>query len=331
MFWQSYNLKDEIKKRMKPFSQLKEEDGIEAIYRRSEKMRFSKNNPLGFPTQRFDASEDKHKVLIDAPVWFSPRIETTAIYCTRDNEGLKRIHNFLYGDNKKKKFNEVECATYKYIPSDFSKIHTKKLLFLDLTGIRVPYKNAYKLDNKFIRAIYNYILENILEREGQINDADDPVIYSYIIDDTTERDDFLNAYGYDDGYRDSEQVADNIFTVALLQIIEELKICEEMDCVYMGYYHSDVLNGPDSFFPSEFAIPYKITINPNNMQFCGMVIDNKKETGIDFCAPNSYSSKKRKNEKDGSLINQKKYAGKSIRKLHKTKKNKRKTIKRIIK
>lgn len=333
-FWNSYNLKNEIKKRMKPFSQLKKEYGIEAIYRRSEKTRFSKNNTYGFPTQRFEVKKED-KVLIDAPVWFAPQIETAEKYCTRDNANLKNLHKILFGNNRK--FIEVECATYKYIPYDSSKNKNKNLRFLDLTGIHVPHENAYKLDNKFIRAIYKYILEKILEREGQINDDDDdPYIYSYIIDDTTDKEDFLNAYGYDNGYRDSEQVADNIFTVALFEIIKELKICEEMDCVYMGYYHSDVLNGPDSFFPSEFAIPYKITINPNNMQFCGMVTDNITKTNIDYCAPNKKSSKRRKDSKnsqndDHSPKKKKNKGGKSIRRLHKVVKNKRQTIKKVIK
>lgn len=260
----SYNLKNEIKKRMKPFSQLKEKHGIEAIYRTSEKKWYSSKNLFGFPSPR--GEPDSSTIDISQPIWFATDREYSSEYCDR---------NSLPKHKQRTAMTHKKCATYKYIPRDVSLVKNKNLLFLDLNGS----KNY--LDNRFIRAIYDYILA-----QGHVTytHPDDKQKYIHFkeFDDTILLQDFLGAYGYENNIRDSQMDADRYFTVLLFRIIKDLNICEEMDCIFMGYYHADVTS-ENSVLPSEFAIPYKSSINTKYMEYCGMVLDGVIETEIDYC------------------------------------------------
>jgi hypothetical protein len=261
----SYNLKDEIKKRMKPFSQLKAKYGIESIYRTSEKKWYSSKNLFGFPTPR--GEPDSSTIDISQPIWFATDREYSSGYCYRNSLPIHKQRTAM--PHKK-------CATYKYIPRDSSLVKNKKLLFLDLNGS----KNY--LDNRFIRAIYDYILAQGHVTYTHPYDKEEYIHFKEF-DDTILLEDFLKAYGYKNNLRDSQMDADRYFTVLLFRLIKDLKICEEMDCIFMGYYHADVLTEDDTLFATEFAIPYKSSINTNYMEYCGMVLDGVIETGIDEC------------------------------------------------
>ena len=254
------NLKSRIMWRMKTFSQLKREYGIKAIYRKSKEKNFSSKNTNGFPKARKDLSGEK-EIDINAPVWFNSDIQHTKDYCLDEYQ---------------------KCATYKYIPYDKSVINGIPLLFLDLTD---TYNNDL-LDKDFMQDIYDYMINIELKKKAQIRKEDGfEIVESDILQSYVDMYEFMNAYGYDDGKRDSDIRADRIFTMTLFNIINDLQICKEGKCIFMGYYHNDIFINEENaeepttlgdYLPSEFAIPYKICINPKYIEFCG-IVDGKKE------------------------------------------------------
>ena len=80
------------------------------------------------------------------------------------------------------------------------------------------------------------------------------------------------AYGYNTGLRASEHYIDKFFSIELFHlIIDVLELEKELNCVFMGYFHSDARSEDGGVLPAEFAIPYRNAINKNYMNFFGIV------------------------------------------------------------
>ena len=315
------DLKQNIKQRLKIFSQLKTKYGIDAVYRTGEVEYFSqtakrfrieglpKSRPTAALTENDEDNTEKDEDILE-PIWYSTAIENSIIYCNR------------YAATTSK------CETYKYIPYDNSLVKSKKLLFLDLTNIMV-YKaqrddgktqQIYNLNEEFMRQIYDNILEKWADQFFYDDDdksenlcVDNPCMNTFTIDE------IRSAYGYFNGIRNSEGSIDKFFTIELFRIIKELEIEKELDCIFMGYFHAHVDSGgfeEDMMkeggvqFPAEFAIPYKCAINKNYMSFEGV----KAKDGVIL------------KEDDSNGLDKKRKFGSGRRKTIKTKtKNKKRT------
>jgi hypothetical protein len=196
------------------------------------------------------------------PIWYSTNIHDSIQYCNRQGK--------------------INCETYKYIPYDKSLIKGKKLLFLDLTGKKIGDK--YILNVPLIKQIYNYILEKwrgtilddntnglIGDNDVIINNEEKYMCVDNPCQNTFSINEIINAYGYNDGTRDSEHYIDKFFTIELFHIIKDLGIEEELNCVFMGYFESNILSR-DTYLPAELAMPYKCAINKNYMYFDGLEV-----------------------------------------------------------
>lgn len=254
------DLNSKLKSKLKTFSELKEEYGIDAIYRTSKVHRFSKKSALeGIPTSRkTNRPYTDYNSKVDGlqPIWFTPTITASIMYCN-DNQPSDedRIKN---------------CITYKYIPRDHSLIKNKKLLFLDLTGGKRSYfRETYGLDRDLIEPIYDDILN---DHENDIFTEDH--VKQIIIDNedySVPVKKLKDAYGYGNGNRVSSHTVDEFFTLEMFHLlVDEYELEKVFNCVFMGYFHASVVSSNDSDFDSEFAIPWRNSINKNYIDFAGV-------------------------------------------------------------
>jgi hypothetical protein len=325
-------LKSEIKKRLKTFSELKNKYKLDKIYRSgeeeffSEKAKFAKLEgvPKSRPATILSNSYTESSEYILEPIWYSTNYKDSRIYCG----------------------NNPTCNTYAYIPYDKSLVAVpsndnsnwlfpqskinKNLLFLDLTGVIKSRANVegddngdwYQLDQSFIKLIYDTILHNWKEYFDPYGDSDDIDCHIMGIDKKCEsvfsKKEIKDAYGYYDGKRDSEQDIDKFFTIELFNIIKDSNIENELNCRFMGYFHANIEKSDNGFFPAEFAIPYSCAISKTFINFLGVVNDDCDSDDNGVC-------KKRKRKTGGMLkINKK------SKKLKKTKSSKKsKTLKKL--
>jgi len=237
------------------------------------------------------------------------------IYCANNRYG--ELLNTNPGPGK-------ECKTYKFIPHDISLVKHKKLLFLDLNAKKSYWHDKYYLDKRLMKAIYNIILKKY-EKNIVVDESSEEYIDFHTNSEDINYKDFLSAYGYNTGCRDSELHIDRFFTLELFHIINDLKIMDE-DSVFMGYYHNNIYtcienNEEDGYMLSEFAIPYRSCINKNYMKFCGVVANGTKLTTTDMCKSQSGGNYK------NNIYNKKPYISK---KSLKSKRKKTKKIKQTI-
>jgi hypothetical protein len=275
-----------ITKRLKTFEELKTEYKMEeSIYRTAESEYFSEKSEkyciYGVPTSRpstrlLNYHSTKPTEDLDEPIWFSTTINDSIQYCNKKS-------NLTY-----------PCVTYEYKPYLITeKVHNKpqkKIVFLDLNGTQIKDPNdltkiRYQLDESFMKMIYNKILQDY--QDHFIEDEDNPVNGKFMaIDNACDNVytiiEILSAYGYYEGYRNSEHYIDKFFTYELFSIIDDLKIESNMNCIFMGYFHSNVLTAelnknefePSGYLPAEFAIPYKRAINKHCMEHLGLAVEN---------------------------------------------------------
>jgi hypothetical protein len=324
MFKSFYTLEQNIRTRLKTFSELKRKYDIgDNIYRSGERKYFSKRaqkyNLHGCPLDRptchlsvdyYENTENDRDIY--EPVWYASDIEASKDYC----------------------IGVPDCTTYSYTPRDISKEKKIKLVFLDLTG---PYLSnlylnhsdevvkKYKMDETFMRQIYDYI-EN--KYADQIMDDNDGNGKHLCVDNPCENifvlDRIRSAYGYY-GFRNSEYAIDRFFTLELLHIISELEIEKTCNCKVLGYYHAYLVNGDFdevsqkpiidiySYMSSEFVIKYNCSINKNYIHFNGEVSSyyagsklkkNKKKMQKGTKRNKKYKKNNKKNNKNN---NTKKY------------------------
>ena len=278
------DLKTNIKNRLKTFEQLKTEYKFEgSIYRTAESEFFSEKSekfciygvPKSRPSTRLlNYHSTKPTEDISEPIWFSTTIHDSIQYCNKKSDPTS------------------PCETYEYKPYKITeKVHNKpqkKIVFLDLNGTQIIDPNdltkiRYKLDESLMKMIYNKILQDY--QDHFIEDEDNPVNGKFMaIDNDCDYVytliEILSAYGYYEGYRNSEHYIDKFFTYELFSIIDELEIESNMDCIFMGYFHSNVLTAelignelhPSGYLPAEFAIPYKRAINKHCMEHLGLAL-----------------------------------------------------------
>lgn len=253
------DLNSKLKSKLKTFSELKKKYGIDAIYRTSKVHRFSKKSALeGVPTSRkTNRPYTDYNRTVDGlqPIWFTPTITASIMYCN-DNQPSDedRIKN---------------CITYKYIPRDHSLIKNKKLLFLDLTGEKRSYfGKTYGLDRDLIEPIYDDILN---DNENNIFTEDH--VKKIIIDNedySVPVKKLKDAYGYGNGNRVSSHTIDEFFTLEMFHLlVDEYELEKVFNCVFMGYFHA-LVSSNDSDFDSEFAIPWRNSINKNYIDHKGV-------------------------------------------------------------
>jgi len=274
----SSDVKKNIIKRLKTFSQITTQYKLgNDIYRSGKRKYFSQiakrfkleGCPVDRPTCRlpegYGENIDKNIDVLE-PIWYSPEYETSKRYCS----------------------GKPDCTTYVYSPRDSTLIKNKRLLFLDLTGWTGGYRirnnkiiPIYKLDETFMRQIYNYIYEKYKHRITFDEDDNEQI---FCVDspckNVFELTEISSAYGYY-GFRNSEMSIDRFFTLELFHLIKELDIEKELNCIIMGYYHDNLLTGEidkrtkksviDSYslFPAEFVIKYEYAINKNCIEFKG--------------------------------------------------------------
>jgi len=188
------DLKTNIKNRLKSFTQLKKQYNFSDIYRCSQRKCFSKKSKIeGCPNSRpnqLGHHEDIRKEDIYEPVWYATDLATSHKYC--------RIY---------------DCKCYKYAPRDTSVMIGKKLFFLDLTGPKSPltdeYDTVYKLDQPFMRQIYDHIIEKYKKQIYYYDLEGDFPHWSICLDKPpcekpVSLKAFECAYGYHDGARYSD-------------------------------------------------------------------------------------------------------------------------------
>lgn len=290
------NLKNEIKKRLRTFSQLQTKYKIEHIYRSSEEEHFSKKAKLsnieGLPKSRptliniNNTYRDEPYEDILEPIWYATNYNDAKNYCDRPN-----------------------CSIYKYSPYDKSLVTVpsnnslrqprqinRELLFIDLTGETLESNfDYYYLDITFIKKIYDLIFKKwelsfYLDTDDDGNYIyDDDRKYILIADGNTfTKKQIKNTYGYNDGTRDSEYFIDKFFTIELFNIIKDSNIENELDCRFMGYFHSNIIAADgNSHVNAEFAIPYSSAISKTFINFLGKAnededVGKKKKRGGGF-------------------------------------------------
>ena len=289
------NLKNEIKLRLRTFSQLQTKYKIDYIYRSSEEEHFSEKAKLskieGLPKSRptvinidYIYDDKPHEDILE-PIW----------YATNYNEAIK------YCGNK------PNCNTYKYSPYDKSLVtvpsnngnwlfppsqRNKTLLFIDLTNQELEYnydnKDYYYLDQPFIKKIYDLIFKKwessfYTDVDDDGNDIDnDDIKWTLIADGNTfTKKEIKDTYGYNDGTRDSEYYIDKFFTIELFNIIKDSNIENEMGCRFMGYFHSNILGTNEGHLPAEFAIPYSSSISKTFINFLGKANEDNEHDNND--------------------------------------------------
>ena len=318
------SLKTNIKKKLKTFSELKSLYGIDAIYRTGESMYFSEKSkklnlegvPKSRPTLKLSEKwieNTKKDEDIYEPIWYATTLQDSMVYCNRNYNQIPK-----------------PCESYKYIPYDKSLVKEKKLLFLDLTGKKISTFNddstgektdIYTLDETLIQQIYDAILKkwdnDIFEtdengKKEKYLCVDNPCNNLFTINE------ILDAYGYYGGYRKSEHYIDKFFTIELFYLIKEMGIEEELNCIFMGYFESNIIGGhienntityEEGVMAAEFAMPYYCAINKNYMYFDGIeaidkVIVSKKRKLIGG-RKNRKSRKSRKSRKVGIHMSRK--------------------------
>jgi len=192
-----------------------------------------------------------------------------------------------------------DCATYVYTPLDASLIKKTKLVFLDLTDFSGVVKNllddngknikVYTLFQPLMAQIYNYIFEKyrdhiVYDGNEKYMCVDNPCNSTFTIEE------IISAYGGYYGFRNSEGDIDRFLTMELFQIIKDLNIEKEQNCIVMGYYHADLIRGDidevdkktpfiyeDAYFSAEFTIKYGYSINKNCIVFKGEMPSGKGE------------------------------------------------------
>ena len=289
------NLKTNIIKRLKTFSQIKNQyyTGSE-IYRSGKRKYFSEKAkkfnleglPNSRPTQRLHAYDDyenteKDEDFLD-PIWYSVNVKKSQRYCR----------------------GKTDCATYAYTPLDSSLIKKTKLVFLDLTDFseneengvsvinREEYIIKYGLFQPLMTQIYNYIFEKYRDYIIRYEDGSMFMCVDNPCKNTPTIEEITSAYGGYYGFRNSEESIDRFVTMELFQIIKDLNIEKEQNCIVMGYFHADVIVGDidedkktpvleeEGYFPAEFAIKYGYSINKNCIEFKGEIPSEKKELDV---------------------------------------------------
>lgn len=279
------DIKTNIIRRLKTFSQLKTQYNIgDDIYRSGKKKYFSETAkkcklegcPISRPTIRLDPDDsyentEKDETILE-PIWYSTDLLASQGYC----------------------HGKPDCTTYIYTPLDASLIKKTKLVFLDLTDFAgsteiIDDKKVYKLFTPLMIQLYNYIIEKY--RAQIIYDetdnekfmcVDNPCNNSFTLEE------IYSAYGYYAGFRNSEMYIDRFFTLELFQIIKDLNIEKENKCIVLGYYHADIITGyidkltksayiDVGYFPAEFTIKYGYSINKNCIKFKGEIPSEKEE------------------------------------------------------
>jgi len=272
-------LKENIQRRLKSFSQIQTEyyggKSID-IYRTARRRYFSEQSarcglmgvPLSRPTTRPDPDDIHENTEKDEdrlePLWFSTELTASEVY-----------------------FRSPDYATYAYHPLMKSSIKGRNLLFLDLTdpGFKedILGRTVYRLDIQLMRPIYEEIFSDFGSQVQKIRNeryfcVDSPPINSF------KMEQIYSAFGYYDGFRNSDMYIDRFVTLELFHIIKKLGI-ESDKTVVMGYYHPDVITGRiitgeidgepipyivrGKYFPAEFAIRHGCTINKNYLCFKG--------------------------------------------------------------
>ena len=93
---------------------------------------------------------------------------------------------------------------------------------------------------------------------------------------------FISASGYGYGNRYSDDDIDEFFVLEMFHLLIDELLIEglqldgeaEAGCVFMGYYHGNILLEEED---AEIAIPYRNAINKNYMDFHGVVaVGNKR-------------------------------------------------------
>jgi len=346
-FFFGYDLKSELKKRLKPFSKMKAKYGIDAIYRTGKIKRFSKTSQdlglSGVPTSRrstrpldeIDVRGTKNRVDIRQPIWYAPELEVSSGYCYEEIERWEQMqkmfekHGTPIEEFSKKNPRPADCGTYQYVPRDTSRVKGKRLLFLDITGKADPVmadgKKIYTLDENLMLEIFKVILEKY--KNDIITDSDDEpyMCVNSPCKDTFTIKEILTSYCKS---RSSELDIDTFFTLELFHIIKELKIEKELDFVFMGYFHGNVFStelGEDEItghMPAEFAIPYGNSINKNYMDFTGQVDPSRKKKQSE-----TTTGKRKKDDDDHHISSaSKKLKGGKSSKRTKNKRHNKKTI-----
>lgn len=277
------------------FSQLKEKYGVEEMYRTTESIFISNtSNDLGLPgvpTSRYttrpnDDYDSVEKVDTLEPIWYSTKLQDSIHYCNSNKEiqdeqlkSYSYLNTNIYGPKI------TDCVSYKYIPFDKTLIKEKQILFLDLNGkkIAVKYQDTnkivfeYNLDIDLINEIYDYIL-SYYKNQFSLYNGEQIIGVDKQQEEVFTIEEIKAAYGYNTGLRASEHYIDKFFSIELFHlIIDILKLEEELNCVFMGYFHSDVRSANEKgkysggVLPAEFAIPYRNAINKNYMNFFGIV------------------------------------------------------------
>ena len=272
------NIKKNIISRLKTFSQIKEQYNIEnEIFRSGEREYFSKIAKKygleGCPKSRttcrlsqnsYENTKKDEDIL--EPIWYSCDASASKDYCR----------------------SKTDCVTYSYTPLDVSLYKKTRLLFLDLTD-STSYEEikddngkkikAYKLFKKLMVQIYNNIY---IKYKNQIVQDKENIEY-LCVDNPCENEytiqEINSAYGFYDGFRNSEKNIDRFFTIELFQIIKDLNIEKDNNCIVLGYYHSDLITGTieHEYFPGEFTIKYGYSINKNCIKFNGEINNESKE------------------------------------------------------
>ena len=304
---QSSSLKTEIKKRLKTFSQIKDEYKINgSIYRTGRSETFSENaEKFGLPgvtkariSEHPKNDHEKPKEEINEPVWFTPYLEVAKDYCYKELENWKadqKIYQKLLKEEEfiKKFPKPSECETYEYIPKDISDGRNKqKILFLDLTKIPNTGNNGrFFLDGFFMKKIYDIILQKIAElifidEEYPSDEEKRWLCVDKPCNNPVSIKEFRDTYGYIHGLRDSEMYIDRFFTVELFKLLKELNIERDNNCIIMGYFHGDIHTGKyekegydiDGFFPAEFTIQQRNIINKFRIKHTGLVTSTSQQT-----------------------------------------------------
>ena len=294
---QSGLVKDIITK-LKTYSEIKEEYNFgNVIYRTGRTEQFSKNaNEFGLPgvtkarISEHPINDDENpKEEINEPVWFTPYLEVAEGYCYKELQEWEKTKELYKEMNKNEEFikkfpKPSNCETYSYSPNDMRR--QKKLLFLDLTGIKTDIDGRFFLDGKFMKKIYDVILQkhtdsihidedDPTDKEKRWMCVDNPCNNPFTIKEIRD------AYGYIHGLRDSEMYIDRFFTVELFKLLKELHIEKIHNCIIMGYFHGNIyMNEYDinSFFPAEFTIQQRHIVNKFRINHIGLVTNTSQQT-----------------------------------------------------
>jgi hypothetical protein len=324
-------IKSRIKSCLRTFSELKTMYGVDAIYRTSDSEIVSEvSSDLGLhgvPKNRKTLRPLHEEPAIDIlePIWYSSRINDSIIYCNDDKERLeKEVKDTIAitGDGEWEKYfinrrMTKDCVTHKYVPYDETKAKGTKILFLDLNGKKYEFPKEgitrYLLNHELLELIYGFVLslyrDHIFRMDDDtVKDHDDRNQYLGVDKDGHESfsiEEIKAAYGCNKGSKGtrwSEHYIDKFFTLELFHfMIDTLELEKELNCVIMGYFHSDVYNADmpggeiSGYMPAEFAIPYGKSIIKNYMKFIGIVANGRELVSAEkrkYVSPDESRNKK---------------------------------------